>query len=102
MALSGPSKYLISLAAVVVVTVALAPFADRTNHTPVALALLLVVLFIATLFGSRPALAASILAGLSLNFFFLPPYYTFNIAQADNWLALGAFLTTAIVAGQLS
>jgi two-component system sensor histidine kinase KdpD len=102
MALAGPTKYLLSLATVVVVTVVLAPLADRTNHTPVALALLLAVLFIATLFGSRPALAASLLAGLTFNFFFLPPYYTFNITQPDNWVAFGAFLITAIVAGQLS
>lgn len=78
------------------------PFAERVNPTTVALVLLLVILFIATLLGSRQALAASILAVLSFNFFFLPPFYTFHISDTENWVAFGAFVVTAIVAGQLS
>jgi K+-sensing histidine kinase KdpD len=39
---------------------------------------------------------------LCFNFFFLPPLGTFNIAAADNWIALFAFLITAVTAGQLS
>jgi K+-sensing histidine kinase KdpD len=100
--MNGPSRYIISIGAVAAVAALLAPFADRINHTTVALALLLVILFIATLFGSRGALAASIFAGLSFNFLFLPPYYTFNISHQENWVALAAFLITAGVAGQLS
>jgi K+-sensing histidine kinase KdpD len=39
---------------------------------------------------------------LSFNFFFLPPFGTFTIAATDNWIALLAFLVTALTAGQLS
>ena len=39
---------------------------------------------------------------LSLNFFFLPPLYTFSIAHAQNWIALAVFFTTAVAVGQLS
>lgn len=39
---------------------------------------------------------------LCLNFFFLPPFGTFMIAAPDNWIALFAFLITAVSAGQLS
>lgn len=97
-----PITYLWSLAGVGVVTAALAPFQDRLNSTTVALALLLVVLFTATLWGSRPALFASAIAVLSFNFFFLPPLHTFTISDTRNWVALGAFLITAITAGELS
>jgi two-component system sensor histidine kinase KdpD len=68
----------------------------------VSLALLLNVLFIATRWGSVPALLASIVAMLCFNFFFLPPFGTFTIAATDNWIALLAFLITAVTAGQLS
>ena len=51
--------------------------------------------------GSLPALLASILAMLCFNFFFLPPFGT-PIAATDNWIALLAFLITAVTAGQLS
>jgi two-component system sensor histidine kinase KdpD len=39
---------------------------------------------------------------LCFNFFFLPPFGTFTIAATDNWIALFAFLITAVTAGQLS
>ena len=72
------------------------------NAATVSLALLLNILFIATRWGSWPALLASIVAMLCFNFFFLPPFGTFEIAATDNWIALLAFLITAVTAGQLS
>ena len=74
----------------------------HVNAATVSLTLLLNVLFIATRWGSLPALLASILAMLCFNFFFLPPFGTFTIAATDNWIALLAFLITAVTAGQLS
>lgn len=94
--------YLIAVFGVAVVTALLAPFNNQINSTTVALALLLVVLFIATYRGSGPALLASVLAMLCFNFFFLPPFHTLTIADPQNWMALAAFLVTAITAGQLS
>ena len=96
------SGYLIAVLGILAVTFALRPLGDAINQTTVALAMLLVVLFIATLWGARPAIAASLLGVLCLNFFFLPPVGTLTIADPDNWIALAAFLATAITAGQLS
>ena len=36
------------------------------------------------------------------NFFFLPPFGTFTIADPQNWIAFSAFLVTAVVTSQLS
>ena len=94
--------YLLAVASVATVTATLAPFHKHINSTTVALALLLVVLFIATGLGSKPALLASVLGIFSFNFFFLPPVWTLTIADPQNWIALAAFLVTAITAGQLS
>lgn len=80
----------------------LLPFRANINATTVALALLLAVLFVAIGFGSKPALLASVLAMLGFNFFFLPPYHTFTIADPQNWIALAAFFITALAVGQLS
>jgi two-component system sensor histidine kinase KdpD len=80
----------------------LLPFRAHINATTVALALLLAVLFVAIGFGSKPALLASVLAMLGFNFFFLPPYHTFTIADPQNWIALAAFFITALAVGQLS
>lgn len=72
-------------------TALLAPFHEQINSTTVALAFLLVVLFVALFWGSRPALLASVLGMFCLNFFFLPPLYTLSIAHPPNWVALTAF-----------
>lgn len=100
--ISGWTGIAISVAGVAAFTLILLPFRPSLNSTEVALGLLLVVLAASTFFGSRSGLAASVFCILSFNFFFLPPYYTFNIAGVENWVAFGAFLITALVAGQLS
>ena len=75
---------------------------ERINPTTVALTFLLVILFVATAWGSRPAVLASLVGVVSFNFFFLPPFGTFTIRDPDNWIAFVAFMITAVTAGQLS
>jgi len=94
--------YLWATLGIATVTLICAPLHNHLDNATVALSLLLVVLLVATRSGSRPALLASALGVLCFNFFFLPPLYTFTIADSQNWIALGAFLVTAITAGQLS
>jgi len=77
-------------------------FGGHVNPTTAALGSLLVVLFVATAWGSRPAVFASLLGVAAFNFFFLPPFGTFEIRNPDNWVAFFAFLITAVTAGQLS
>ncbi len=74
----------------------------HVNPTTVAVTLLLLILVLAAEFGLRYAVAVSILATAAYNFFFLPPVGTFTIADPQNWLALFAFLATAIIASRLS
>lgn len=96
------SGYAFAVSGVAAVTAALAPFHERLSSTTVALALLLIVLFAATGWGSRPALLAALLGVVCFNFFFLPPVHTFTIEDPQNWVALAAFLITALTAGELS
>ncbi len=84
------------------VTGVLKLFGLRINPTTVALAMLLVILFVATAWGSRPAVVASLLGMICFNFFFLPPFGTFTIRDPDNWVAFVVFMITALTAGQLS
>ena len=72
------------------------------SPTTVALALLLIVLGTATLARLRIAILVSVVAMLTLNFFFLPPVGTFTIADPQNWIALFAFLIVAVIASNLS
>ena len=74
----------------------------HANPTTVALSLLLLILLMATEWGLRYAVVFSLVATVCYNFFFLPPVNTFTIADPQNWLALFAFLVTAIIASRLS
>jgi K+-sensing histidine kinase KdpD len=96
------SGYIGAIVGSALVTTALGPFHEQINSTTVALAFLLVVLFVALFWGSRPALLASVVAAVCFNYFFLPPLYTLTIAHPQNWVALIVFFTTAMAVGQLS
>lgn len=74
----------------------------NVNNVTVALSYLLAVLLIAARWGLPEALAASVAGMLLFNYYFLPPIGTFNIADSQNWVALSAFVVTAVVASQLS
>jgi two-component system sensor histidine kinase KdpD len=72
------------------------------NNTTVALSLLLVILGVSARWGLAEATVASIVAVLGLNYFFLEPVGTFSIDDPQNYVALAAFLATAVTASQLS
>jgi two-component system, OmpR family, sensor histidine kinase KdpD len=90
-----------SLAAIAAVTLGCA-WIMQLSPTTIALTYVVVILLIATRWGIAESTAASLAAVLCFNFFFLPPVGTFTIADPQNWVALVAFLLTAIVASQLS
>jgi K+-sensing histidine kinase KdpD len=94
--------YIVAVVVIAVATAVLRIFSGHINPTTVALAFLLIVVFVATAWGPRPAILASLLGVACFNFFFLPPLHTFLIADLENWIALLAFLITAITVGQLS
>jgi two-component system, OmpR family, sensor histidine kinase KdpD len=72
------------------------------NPTTVALTFLLVVLGVASRWGLTIAITTAIFATLAFNYFFLPPLRTFTISDPQNWIALLAFLISAILASRLS
>ena len=72
------------------------------NPTAIAMVFLIAVLFTSAYWGLRYAVILSIIATVSFNFFFLPPLFTLTISDPQNWVALLAFLVTALVAGNLS
>ena len=92
--------------AVGVLVIALIVFVYRRilhlNPATVGFTFLLAVLVISAAWGLRYTIAISVTATLAYNFFFLPPMGTFTIADPQNWIALAAFLITAVIASQLA
>ena len=88
--------------AVVFAVVAVYRHVTAINPTTVALTFLVAVLIVSAGWGLRYAVFLAVLTTLALNYYFLPPVGTFRIAETQNWVALLAFLATAVVASQLS
>jgi two-component system sensor histidine kinase KdpD len=68
----------------------------------IALVFLMAVLASAITYGLWPAIVTSLVSVLAYNFFFLPPLYTFTIAEPDNVVALFFFAVVAIIASNLT
>ena len=77
-------------------------FRLHVNPTTVALTFLIGVLLVSAYWGLRYAAVLAIGATAAFNYFFLPPIRTFTIADPQNWVALFAFLVTALVASNLA
>jgi two-component system sensor histidine kinase KdpD len=74
----------------------------HVNPTTVGFSFLLVVLLISSSWGLAYAIFTAVLATAAYNLFFLPPVLRFTIADPQNWIAMAAFLLTAVVASHLS
>jgi K+-sensing histidine kinase KdpD len=72
------------------------------NRATVGFSFLIPVVISAVFAGLTVAVATSVVATLCYNYFFLPPVGAWNIANIDDWIALFAFLFTAIVISRVT
>jgi two-component system sensor histidine kinase KdpD len=93
--------YAVAMGTIAIVVIAYRRL-PNVNPTTVALTFLLVVLLLASRWGLPVAITTAVVATLAFNYFFLPPVHTFTITESQNWIALLAFLASAIVASRLS
>ncbi|MGC1780251.1 MAG: sensor histidine kinase KdpD [Xanthobacteraceae bacterium] len=66
------------------------------------LVFLTAVVAVAVRFGLWPSLFASLVSALAYNFFFLPPIYTFTIADPHNVTAFGFFTLVAVIVSSVA
>jgi two-component system sensor histidine kinase KdpD len=97
---SGP--YLYAAAYVAVALGAAQLLSQIMDLRNIALVFLTAVLASAVTSGLRPALLASVLSALALNFFFIAPLYTFTVGDPENAVALAFFLLVAFIASNLT
>ena len=67
-----------------------------------SLVLLLAVLLAAVAHGVVAGVVAALLSSLAFNFFFIPPVFTFFIAEPEELFALGVFLVVATLTGSVA
>ena len=98
---SGVLRSLVALGVVLLITFACFRL-FKVNATTVALAYLLAILIVAAIWELAVAVTMSLAAMLAFNYYFLDPIGTFTIRDPQNWIALFAFLVTAVIASHLS
>ncbi len=86
------------VAAAVAIGMALQQFLSVAS---ISLVFLTGILISAVRFGLFPSLFACAVSVLAYNFFFLPPIYTFTIADPENVVALFFFLIVAVIASNV-
>ena len=83
-------------------TILIALVNSRVRVENISLVYLLVVIGLAAFYGRGPAIAASILAFLAYDFFFIPPVHVLTVDDPSEWFSLLALLATSLVIGQLT
>ena len=95
-------RFAVALAIVAAITAFFRKVLPEVNQTTVALSFLMAILAVSAVWGMAVSVFMSIVAVLAFNYYFLPPIGTLTIADPQNWVALFAFLATAVVGSQLS
>jgi two-component system sensor histidine kinase KdpD len=60
------------------------------------------ILLISIVWGLRLGLFASLISALAFNFFHIPPLHRLTIGSEENWVALAAFVTVAVVSSAVA
>ncbi|ACZ42969.1 GAF sensor signal transduction histidine kinase [Thermobaculum terrenum ATCC BAA-798] len=96
------SGYLLAIGGVAAITRLISLVFTRWHIANISMIYLLLVLALAVLYGSGPAVLASVAAFLAFDWFFVQPTWSLTIRDPDEWLALCLFLVTALITGQLA
>jgi two-component system sensor histidine kinase KdpD len=88
--------------AIAVITGVIFALRDAVPVVSTGVLYLLAVLLVSSYWGLWLGVATSILSAAAFNWFHIPPTGGFTIADGENWLALGIYLVTALVASTLA
>ncbi len=97
----NPARYVwaaLACAAVTVLGVPLFPTLDLTN---IAMLYLLAVVLVAMQFGRGPAALAAVISVAAFDWFFVPPRFSFAVADIQYLLTFAVMLAVGLITGQL-
>ena len=72
------------------------PFIERVD---VVMVYLIGIVSVALRYGRGPSVLATLLAAFAINFFFVPPYYTFKVVEEERIFTLAITILTGIIIG---
>jgi two-component system, OmpR family, sensor histidine kinase KdpD len=93
---------LAAFGAVALCTLLLYPLEQIAPVVSLGVVYMLAVLAISVVWGAWLGVLTALLSAAAFNFFHLPPVGRFTIKDPDNWVALVAFLVTAVLASSIA
>lgn len=94
-------QYFLSVMLVASITAIFFVLRDVLDTTLVALLYLIPLGMITAFWGLGPGITSALITFLTLNYFFIEPYYTFTVHQPIDVVILAVFLIVAVVISQL-
>jgi two-component system, OmpR family, sensor histidine kinase KdpD len=94
-------QYALLAASFALLTLLAELFVPALSYRSVALLYLAAVLGLSFIARPGPVAVLALLSALALDFFFIPPLYTFTITALEDWLLFGVYFLVAFVTGSL-
>ena len=94
--------YLVVILTIGLATLVCLPLSTPQSYHIVSFILLFAVALLAVFLGIGPVLLASTMSAVSWNWFFIPPFHTFNIARTEDRLMFISFFIIALLNGILT
>ncbi len=99
--ISRPAQYLLAIGLMAAVTAVFYTLREGLDTTVIALLYLIPLGLITAVWGLGPGITCSLLTFLTINYFFIPPYYTLAVHRPTDVVILVVFLVVAVVVSQL-
>jgi two-component system sensor histidine kinase KdpD len=98
----GITAYAVAVLTVSVATALAFVLFGRRELADVVMLYLLGIVLVATRFGFRASVLAGVLSVLAFDFFFVPPYLSFSVADVRHIVTFGVMLLVAVVIASLT
>ena len=100
--ISKTKQYIFSVFLVCATSIVCRAISPYIGYKVVAFILLVIVSFIAMFFDILPVLLAAVLSALIWDYFFIPPYFTFQVGTTEDTILLFMYFIVALVSGVLT
>ena len=94
--------YIASIIMMILVSIVITPISSFLGTVNISMLYLLPVLISAARWGRFPAVITAIMGVITFDFFFVPPYFSFTVADVRYLISFAIFILVALIIGTLS
>jgi two-component system sensor histidine kinase KdpD len=94
--------YILSIIMMILMTLIIPPISSFLGIVNISMLFLLPVLLSAARWGRFPAVITAIMGGITFDFFFVPPFFSFSVADVRYLISFAIFILVALITGTLA